>query len=101
MTTIERIPSGVAEPTTNVADVISLAREAGTLIVDLRFVDLPGQAQHFSIPIKELSENLFIDGFYQRHFWILLACAFGLPVFRSARRRATAVWRGEVAYGLS
>src|SRR5207248_475341 len=35
--------------------------------------------------------NLFIDGFYQRHFWILLACAFGLPVFRPARRPATAV----------
>src|SRR5205085_11309552 len=45
--------------------------------------------------------NLFIDGFYQRHFWILLACAFGLPVFRRARRPATAVWRGEAAYGLS
>jgi len=45
--------------------------------------------------------NLFIDGFYQRHFWILLACAFGLPVFRPARRRATAVWRGEAAYGVS
>ncbi|HLY38008.1 MAG TPA: O-antigen ligase family protein [Candidatus Binatia bacterium] len=45
--------------------------------------------------------NLFIDGFYQRHFWILLACAFGLPVFRPARRPATAVWRGEAAYGVS
>src|SRR6476620_8274495 len=62
MTTLERIPSGVAAPTTTVADVMSLAREAGVLIVDLRFVDLPGQAQHFSIPVKELGENLFIDG---------------------------------------
>ncbi len=62
MTTIERVPSGVASPTTNVAEVVSLARETGVLIVDLRFVDLPGQAQHFSIPVRELSENLFIDG---------------------------------------
>jgi glutamine synthetase len=62
MTTLERIPSGVAVPTTTVADVISLAREAGVLIVDLRFVDLPGQAQHFSIPVRDLTENLFIDG---------------------------------------
>ncbi len=62
MTTLERIPEGVAAPTTTVADVISLARESGVLIVDLRFVDLPGQAQHFSIPVRELSENLFIDG---------------------------------------
>jgi glutamine synthetase len=62
MTTLERIPSGVAAPTTTVSDVITLAREAGVLMVDLRFVDLIGQAQHFSIPVKELSENLFIDG---------------------------------------
>jgi glutamine synthetase len=62
MTTIERVPSGVASPTTNVAEVVSLARETAVLIVDLRFVDLPGQAQHFSIPVRELSENLFIDG---------------------------------------
>ena len=62
MTTLERIPSGVTTPTTTVADVMSLAREAGVLIVDLRFVDLPGQSQHFSIPVKELGEDLFIDG---------------------------------------
>jgi glutamine synthetase len=62
MTTLERIPSGVAAPTSTVADVMSLAREAGVLIVDLRFVDLPGQSQHFSIPVKDLGEDLFIDG---------------------------------------
>jgi glutamine synthetase len=62
MTTLERIPSGVAAPTTTVADVMALARESGVLIVDLRFVDMPGQAQHFSVPVKELGENLFIDG---------------------------------------
>jgi glutamine synthetase len=62
MTTLERIPSGVAAPTSTVADVMALARESGVLIVDLRFVDMPGQAQHFSVPVKELGENLFIDG---------------------------------------
>jgi hypothetical protein len=50
MTTLERIPSGVAAPTTTVADVMALARESGVLMVDLRFVDLPGQAQHFLDP---------------------------------------------------
>jgi O-antigen ligase len=29
--------------------------------------------------------NLFIDGFYQRHFWVLVACAIGLPVYRTMR----------------
>jgi glutamine synthetase len=62
MTLLEHSPTDVAAPTTSVSDVLSFARETGALIVDLRFVDLPGQAQHFSIPVKELSENLFIDG---------------------------------------
>jgi glutamine synthetase len=62
MTLMERISSDVTAPTTSVSEVIKLARESGVKIVDLRFVDLPGQAQHFSIPVKELSENLFIDG---------------------------------------
>jgi glutamine synthetase len=62
MSLMERISSDVTAPTTSVADVIELARETGVKIVDLRFVDLPGQAQHFSVPVKELSENLFTDG---------------------------------------
>ena len=43
-------------------DVLALARDAGVAIVDLRFVDLPGQAQHFSIPVRELTTELFADG---------------------------------------
>jgi len=31
-------------------------------MVDLRFTDLPGVWQHFSIPVRELSEELFEDG---------------------------------------
>ncbi len=48
--------------------------------------------------------NLFIDGFYQRQFWILLACAFGLPIFRAVRRAVPAEWRrdveGAAVYGM-
>jgi glutamine synthetase len=43
-------------------DVIKLAKEKGTQIVDLRFIDLPGTWQHFSISVGELSENLFTEG---------------------------------------
>ena len=38
-------------------EVLALARESGTEIVDLRFSDLPGLMQHFSIPMHELSEE--------------------------------------------
>jgi glutamine synthetase len=43
-------------------NVIKLAAEKGVQIVDLRFVDVPGTWQHFSIPVAELTEDLFAEG---------------------------------------
>src|SRR5713226_5169164 len=43
-------------------DVLNLAKEKGARIVDLRFIDLPGLWQHFSIPVSELNEEIFDDG---------------------------------------
>jgi glutamine synthetase len=43
-------------------DVKKLAKDAGTKIVDLRFIDLPGMWQHFSIPVEDLEDDLFSDG---------------------------------------
>ena len=43
-------------------DVIKFAKEKGVQIVDLRFVDLPGTWQHFSITASELTEDLFAEG---------------------------------------
>ena len=40
-------------------DVIAMAKEAGAQIVDLRFTDLPGQVQHLSLPIHELTDEKF------------------------------------------
>jgi glutamine synthetase len=42
--------------------VIARAKEVGVKIVDLRFTDLPGTWQHFSIPVSELTEGLFSEG---------------------------------------
>src|SRR5437870_11558557 len=47
---------------TSPADVIRRAKEAGVQVVDVRFTDLPGTWQHFSIPLKELEEGTFTDG---------------------------------------
>jgi glutamine synthetase len=56
-------PEGAASARTRTAtDVLDFAREAGVAIVDLRFTDLPGTWQHFSIPIGELSADLFSVG---------------------------------------
>src|SRR6058998_2923167 len=43
-------------------DVLKLAKEKGVKIVDLRFIDLPGLWQHFSIPVSELKEDIFEEG---------------------------------------
>jgi glutamine synthetase len=44
------------------SDVLKLAKEKGAKIVDLRFIDMPGLWQHFSIPVSELTESLFKEG---------------------------------------
>ena len=43
-------------------EVVAFAREKGARIVDLRFIDLPGVWQHFSITMTELTEELFEEG---------------------------------------
>ena len=44
-------------------DAIKYAKDKGAQVVDLRFTDLPGLTQHFSVPITELTEDKFVDGF--------------------------------------
>src|SRR5438309_10286000 len=43
-------------------DMIHKSRDAGVQVVDMRFTDMPGTWQHFSIPLKELTEDLFKEG---------------------------------------
>jgi glutamine synthetase len=53
-------------PSTDVAvtpeKVVEMARAQRVQIVDLRFTDLFGMWQHFSIPVKELTPELFEEG---------------------------------------
>ncbi len=49
-------------------DVIKMIKESGVQIVDLKFNDLPGLWQHFSMPVSELTEmddltdSIFVQG---------------------------------------
>src|SRR2546425_84657 len=56
--------TSAAKPATGAtpADVIRKAKDAGVQVVDLKFTDLPGTWQHFSIPLKELTDDLFKEG---------------------------------------
>jgi glutamine synthetase len=47
----------------DVANVFALVKEHDVQMVDLKFVDLIGQWQHFSVPVDQLSEDSFEDGF--------------------------------------
>jgi glutamine synthetase len=45
------------------AEVLRLCKDEAIEIVDVRFSDLPGMTQHFSVPTHELSEDRFTEGF--------------------------------------
>src|SRR5919201_513284 len=46
----------------NPRQVLDFAKKNKVQVVDLKFVDMLGTWQHFSIPIEELSEDTFKDG---------------------------------------
>tara|TARA_B100000749_G_C17981020_1_gene283216 strand:- start:262 stop:435 length:174 start_codon:yes stop_codon:yes gene_type:complete len=41
------------------AEIIDYAKRNNIQIVDLKFTDLPGTMQHFSVPTNQLDENSF------------------------------------------
>ena len=45
-----------------IQNAVELAKSAGVKIVDLRFTDLLGTWQHFSIPVGDLKRDLFDEG---------------------------------------
>ncbi len=44
-------------------EVLEYAKEQGTVMVDLKFMDFPGLWQHFQVPMHELDEDAFEAGF--------------------------------------
>ena len=44
-------------------EVLALAKKSGARMVDVKFVDTFGTWQHFSVPVGELTEEVFEDGF--------------------------------------
>jgi glutamine synthetase len=45
------------------AEVLRLAQDEGVEIVDFRFCDLPGLMQHFSVPVGQLTDEGFEEGY--------------------------------------
>jgi glutamine synthetase len=45
------------------SEVIQFAKANKAVVLDIKFLDFPGTWQHFSVPINELTEGSFEDGF--------------------------------------
>jgi len=45
------------------SEVLAFAKENGAVAADIRFMDFPGIWQHFTVPISELAEGNFEDGY--------------------------------------
>ena len=61
----ESLPGGGYAPATPLksgAEVLEFARSKKVAQVDVKFVDLPGQWQHFTVPIDQLDTDVFNEG---------------------------------------
>ena len=47
----------------NAKQVLEFAKKNNVVMVDLKFTDWPGLWQHFSVPLHELEESSFDEGF--------------------------------------
>ena len=60
----KRLNPQVQVPTrTSPKEVLGMAQTRGVKIVDLKFTDLPGTLQHYSVPLSQLDEDSFAAGF--------------------------------------
>jgi glutamine synthetase len=61
----ESLPGGGLAPATKPtsgAEVLEFAKSRKVAQVDVKFVDLPGQWQHFTVPINMFDEDVFAEG---------------------------------------
>src|SRR5882762_10128347 len=54
--------SKTEKPMSTPKSVVELAKKSGAKMVDIKFVDTFGTWQHFSCPIRELTEEIFSEG---------------------------------------
>ena len=46
----------------NPEELLRYLRNEGVKFVDVRFCDLPGVMQHFTVPVESFDESVFTDG---------------------------------------
>ena len=53
----------MAKASSPAENVLSFIKSNKIQFIDFKFVDFPGQWQHFTVPVSEFSEKSFVDGF--------------------------------------
>ncbi len=53
----------MAKANSPIDQVFSFIKANGIKFIDLKFMDFPGQWQHFTVPVSQLKESSFEDGF--------------------------------------
>ena len=46
----------------NPEELLRYLKNEGVRFVDVRFCDLPGVMQHFTVPVESFDESIFTDG---------------------------------------
>ena len=46
----------------NSDELLRFVKDEGVEFVDVRFCDLPGVMQHFTVPVSSFGEDVFTDG---------------------------------------
>jgi glutamine synthetase len=53
----------MAKTTSPIDSILKFIKTNGIKFVDLKFMDFPGQWQHFTVPVTEFSAGSFEDGY--------------------------------------
>lgn len=53
----------MAKSNSPVDKVLKFIKENGIVFVDLKFMDFPGQWQHFTVPVSNFNADSFVDGY--------------------------------------
>ena len=53
----------MAKTTSPEEQVLKYIESNGIQFIDLKFMDFPGQWQHFTVPVSQFDKNSFVDGF--------------------------------------
>ena len=64
-TTVHRLPPRAAEEdecSPNSDELLKYIKDEGVEMVDVRFCDLPGVMQHFTVPVSSFDQSVFDDG---------------------------------------